>query len=333
MCWVICRRPAIRGVVAIFAALAIASFAHFKGVLPGGPDTAAAPPVLPAPSLEGDQVRPANPAVEPLTGESPPHVTTEDSGNDRVPAKALLDSASNASAVFDELVLRARTGDTEAMSAANALISRCRDLWLSPNDPKHPRLRLEEAAKSEPTAAMSSRWLALKSEEAFCDRPIAMDEAGTLIAEFTSGIFEARSRGELVGIAAAGFAGQDESVIVEGMMWEEAPWIVESAMFAFAHSSGPLALDLEREVFRPSGISADEMRRIKEAAARWRACELGAACGPNQHVELMQCIYFGNCSLGLSVQAGIRLRELSAHQFDLMQRYLAALDARLRRGD
>lgn len=55
----------------------------------------------------------------------------------------------------------------------------------------------------------------------------------------------------------------------------------------------------------------------------------GAPCGANQFAELNQCLLLGNCGLGLGVQGYIQQRELSGWEFELMQRYLAALRARL----
>lgn len=137
-------------------------------------------------------------------------------------------------------------------------------------------------------------------------------------------------------MAATGFEGKDEVEIVSTMLESDDPWVVEAALHAFVGNTGQIARQLDEEVF-PFELRAMpnqlEMGKIKEMAARWRACESGAACGPNQYHELYLCLQWGNCGLGLGVQAYIRDRELSKYQFELMQRYLAALDARFKGGN
>ncbi|HEX5754803.1 MAG TPA: hypothetical protein VFY12_00425, partial [Arenimonas sp.] len=246
---------------------------------------------------------------------------------------ALLSSASSTRNLDAELMRLANSGDAEAMAAVINLSARCAQFWSSRGDRYHPKHELAKlpAASSE----RATRESALQSLTQYCDRPYAPGEVAERVGQFSGRLEELASKGDLVAMAATGFKGQGEVEVLSAMLEADKPWVVEQAMHAFASGKGQLSRQLDEEVF-PFSLRAMpnqlELGKIKSMAARWRACELGAACGPNQFEELNQCVLWGNCGLGLGVQAYIRNRELSGYQFELMQRYLAALDAKFKGG-
>ena len=245
---------------------------------------------------------------------------------------AMLNAASKMSEVEGELLLRARAGDTAAMAAVVELTSLCRQFSPMHGDEFHPRHEVAKLPAGSPERARKEK--ALAALVAFCDRPYGPGEASQLVKEFLTRLDEAAMQGDLTARAYNLFPEENEASVLNALQESKDPWLAERAMNAFFIKNGPLAKKLDSEVF-PSfmqAVSPAETMHIKSMAARWRGCELGANCGPNHHDELGQCLHLGNCGLGLSRQVYIQQRELSDHQFELMQKYLAAFDAQIKRG-
>ena len=246
-----------------------------------------------------------------------------------------VDSLDRTKSVRDldaELMGKASAGDTKAMYALGLISDRCAPFWSSFGDRVHPRHELKNVPVGSPERA--AREVALKHMTAYCNKPYAPGELMERDRRFSEQLKEAAKRGDLAAKAATVFEGQSEAELVSTYLEADDPWIAERALFAFTESKGPLGRQIDAAVF-PAGMrlaSRDEISLIKGAAARWQACTLGRACGPNQYDELAPCLYSGNCGLGLSVQAHIQQRQLSGYQFELMQKYLAALRAKLNGG-
>jgi hypothetical protein len=245
---------------------------------------------------------------------------------------AMLNTASKMSEIEGELLLRARGGDTAAMAVVVELTSLCTQFSPMFGDEFHPR---HEVAKLPAgSTERASKEKALAALVAFCDRQYGPGEAIQLVKEFSTRLSEAAAKGDITARAYNLFPEENEASVLNALQESKDPWLAERAMNAFFIKNGPVAKQLDSEVF-PShmlAVSPAEAMHIRSMAARWRGCELGAACGPNHHNELGQCLYLGNCGLGLSRQAYIQQRELSAYQFELMQKYLAAFDTQIKRG-
>jgi hypothetical protein len=230
---------------------------------------------------------------------------------------------------FDLLLLRAQGGDTQAMAAVIALAGRCGPFWPIRGDRYHARHAVEQAAVG--TAERAARETAVELLASYCDVPYPQGELSEgRIPKFSSALRERAEQGDLLARAHHTFEEESEADVLAVLSASHEPWLIERALQAFAEGRGEVARQLDREIFPPElSLQRSEVERIKWMAARWRACELGAACGPNQYHELSQCLYLGNCGLGMDVRTYIQQRELSGWQFELMQKYLAALDARL----
>jgi hypothetical protein len=241
-----------------------------------------------------------------------------------------LERASSAQELEAQLVADAQAGDPAAMAELAALTARCGSFWPS-QDRSHPRHELSAI----PVGSIERRVRehALSSMQAFCDRPYSPGEAVARYQELRAALDEAAEGGDTVARAYRMFEGEDEAALLGVLREADDPWVRQQAMLALASSKGPLARRLDADVF-PSHLRAAAPQRLEEIkghAARWHACSMGAPCGPNQNQELSQCLYLGNCGMGLGVQAYIQQRELTGFEFELMQRYLAALRAQLDR--
>ncbi len=218
------------------------------------------------------------------------------------------------------------------MAAIVELTSRCRQFSPMHGDEFHPRHEVAKLPAGSAERARKEQALAILV--AFCDRQYGPGEATQLVKEFSTRLDEAAAKGDLTARADKFFSGENEASVLNALQEPQDPWLTERAMNALFIANGPVAKQLDSEVF-PSfmlSVSPAEAMHIKSMAARWRGCELGAACGPNHHHDLDQCLHLGNCGLGLGRQAYIQQRELSAYQFELMQKYLAAFDAQIKRG-
>lgn len=226
-----------------------------------------------------------------------------------------------------ELLAQAWGGDTGAMAAFAELAVRCSGFDPGQNE-YAPRL----AEKAPPgSTERAAREAAARLLIDYCGKSyqsFPRDGSGP-VADVLNMLRHAAERGDLVARAKLSFHGESEAEILGALSATDDPWVVERALAKVARLDGPIAQQVHREVFADYTVGKDDASRIKFMAARWRACELGAACGPNQYHELSQCLYLGNCGLGMDVRTYIQQRELSGWQFELMQKYLAALDARL----
>lgn len=247
-------------------------------------------------------------------------------------AMNLLDGGSPARALFPELLRLANAGDTEAMVALQWLSIHCSPYRSRFGPRDHPRQSLVNLPAGSPERVV--REQALQMASSFCDGPFAPGELVEASRLFSERLQGAARVGDPVARAAAYFEGESEAAKVSAYLETANPWVAESALMAFATSDGPLAREIDSEVFPSTMRSASpqEVTRIKLEAARWRGCQLGRSCGANQINELNRCVVEGECALGQSVQMIIQQRELSGRQFDLMQRYLTALDAKIGRG-
>ncbi len=239
-----------------------------------------------------------------------------------------VERAARMSDIEAKLLRQARQGDTQAIAAVLTLDMLCRPFYPMRGDRDHPRHKVRLA--SEGAAERSAREAALRAMMSYCDRPpsISLEEARALSDQLRV----AAMSGDVAAKAYDTETLESEEELLTLLREADEPWMIWRALESLGGREGRLIRQVEREVFSPEIrllIQPSDIGRIKAMAARWRACELGAPCGPNQHYELTQCLYLGNCGLGMDVRTYIRERELSGWQFELMQKYLAALDARL----
>jgi hypothetical protein len=314
------------GVLLVFSLVLL----HWWGEPPGSPAARTDSRGVPIHSEHGNSA---------LARLSPDVPTSEARGADAqrhavAPASAAsvmsrLERASSAQQLEAQLVADAHAGDTSAMVELAELTARCRSFWPSQGPRYHPRNELEGIPVG--SVERHSRENALGLLQAFCDRPYSPDEATSRYHDLLVGLDQAAEQGDTFARASRLFEGEGEAALLDVLREADDPWVSQQAMLALAASKGPLARQLDAEVF-PSylrAVAPQRLAEIKAHAARWHACSRGAPCGANQNHELAQCLYLGNCGMGLGVQAYIQQRELSGFEFELMQRYLAALRAQL----
>ncbi|MBB5014504.1 hypothetical protein [Rehaibacterium terrae] len=242
-----------------------------------------------------------------------------------VSSVAWLDRVASLEGLDEELLTRAWAGDTKAMAAFAELGFRCAE--FDPTRRDYAARLVEKSPVGSPERVARER--AARLMIAYCGTAYRWFSPDGPKDEILKMLREAADRGDLVARADGYFMGEDEAQLLDVLAASDDPWVVERALGRLVmQRDGPVGQQAESGVFAQN-MPRDEVNRIKLAAARWRACELGAPCGPNQAYELLSCLQHGNCSLDMDVRTNIRQRELSGRQFELMQKYLAALDARL----
>jgi hypothetical protein len=243
-----------------------------------------------------------------------------------------LDRVSNTQNLYADLLARANRGDTSAMHALTILATRCSSFTSRYGARVHPRNELTRTSMDE--AGRGVREQALQMMTQYCAGGFAPGELSDLAKELDLRLSVAAKDGDLSARAARFFDGEPEVAVLDVIRGAKDPWIVEAALYRLSADNGPLVRDVSNRVF-PSDMlltRGEEVAFIREMAASWRGCQLGRPCGANQFDALQMCAIEGNCNMGRDVRAIIQQRELSGRQFELMQRYLAALDAEVRRG-
>jgi len=266
------------------------------------------------------------------TSERPIEVTPIVRNDKKRSPMAILDGGSPARDSYPELLRLANAGDIEAMAALQWLSIHCSPYRSRFGPRDHPRQSLVNLPLESPERVVREQALQLSS--AYCDGTFAPGELKETSGRFLERLESAAREGDPAARAYRFFEGEDEAATLDAYLETENPWIAESALMAFATHKGPLAREIDAAVF-PSlmrSVSPQEVDTIKMQAARWRGCQLGRPCGANQIYELNRCVAEGECTPGRSIYLIIQQRELSGRQFELMQRYLAALDAEFKRG-
>lgn len=261
----------------------------------------------------------SNRSADMSAGQSRPMGRTELSSVDQ------LDRITSAEGLDTELLARAWAGDTTAMAALGELAFRCGQFDPARRD-YAPRL-VEKAPAGTPERAARETAARLLME--YCGTSYRSFAAGGPVDEILKMLRESAERGDLIAKADGYFFREDETQLLDILSTSDDIWVIERALGRLVtQRAGQIGQVIDREVFA-NPENKIENDRVKISAARWRACELGAPCGPNQPYELLTCLQHGRCSLGMDVRSHIQQRELSGFQFELMQKYLAALDARL----
>jgi hypothetical protein len=234
-------------------------------------------------------------------------------------------------AVRDRLTALAEAGDATAMVALLEIVRSC-DPFLASTANSHPTQMLNSLDLAP--AERDRRSLALDFLAERCDGYERVGALGEEARRWHEALKILAAEGNIAARAYRHFKGENESSILEAYASSTDPWVVEQALTALIDSPrGPALKEVDEALFQNLRVlgNKDQVREIQRMAARWRACELGAACGVNQLNELESCVYLGNCGLGMDVRTFVRQRSLSTFQFELMQQYLAALDARVPR--
>lgn len=265
-----------------------------------------------------------------LANRSPP----ESSSIPRQSARSALDllnRATNARSTDAEMMRRANAGDLEAMFALRVLDMRCSS-FLNADDAFHPRHGLARLKTEGAQRAAAEKALALMT--AYCDLPYVAGDRRELMSEYEQRLKDAARAGDHMAQAALVFQGMSEAEIVDAYTQADDPWVIQMAMSALGRGGGPIAREIEAVVFPQSmrAFGQKEIRTIQSSAAEWVSCQAGRYCGPNDFEVLSRCYDKGNCPLGLDVMTRIQHWDLSGYQFELMQRYIAAVNARLPRG-
>lgn len=290
-------------------------------------------PAIPsdAVAIDGDSnVEPVSNQVQFSNGSTIESTTAQLSGDlSEADPFSLVHAGHSARIAEAELMRRAESGDTQALVALLELRDKCTPFY--PADPgRHPSSTLGNMMVSDATKAQ--REFALKTLEAFCDRPYLAGEAREISANLYQRILDAANAGDIVARAQLMFDGETEDAIVGALTSTDDPWVIERALVVLSAPDTRFSRDLREEVFSNRVLDPQRAHRIQELAAQWYACDRGAPCGPNQTAQLNECLYRSNCGLGLGVRSFIQQRELSGFENELLQQYLAALRARLQRG-
>lgn len=242
-------------------------------------------------------------------------------------AMALVEQGVSARIAEQDLLARGEQGDALALAALLELHDKCASFY-NEDVQKRPARHVENLPLGTPELA--ARSFALDTLQSYCDRPYGPGEYSALSQGIRAKLQEAALRGDIAASAALGFKDEREaSKLMELLRNAPDPWVAERAMQALVSIDGEFRRDLQAEVF---GNRLSDMTRradIASYAARWYGCEMGAPCGANQAYELNECLYAGNCGIGLDVRGFIRQRVLSGQEYELMQRYLEALRRRL----
>lgn len=242
---------------------------------------------------------------------------------DRVPSMGRL---------YRLLLPEARSGNPKAIAAVFELMDRCAGFYPE-EERRHPKHELERRDVLPGSQDWQQRSAALELHMSYCDYPFAPGEARSLRKELANALTDAASRGDPTAQAAQfRFGDGSEEAALSAYEKADSPFVRSRALLAFVSLNGPAAQAISESVFNRQMLDPAVVRRIEAQAARWESCAQGSPCGPNQRHELNECLYQGNCGLGLGVQAFIQQRELSAREFALMQQYLTELRAALSRG-
>lgn len=236
---------------------------------------------------------------------------------------AHLTLTSTFSELYPGLLTKARRGDKLAAVAIKDLITRCRQFWPQQGRTYDPRTEADAAQSGSPEHA--ARMHAARLLEAHCDQALTDAEAARVREEMKLVIADDLESQREIAQADSFFRGASEGDMIAAL-GSSNPWVAETAALALSGSSSPRIREMERRVFSDSLLTPGEIQKIKGNAARWLGCELGAPCGQNQYSEVADCLYLGNCGLGLDTRTFIRQRVLSAREFELMQAYLRELD-------
>lgn len=104
------------------------------------------------------------------------------------------------------------------------------------------------------------------------------------------------------------------------------PYAVRFALDALGSGElGQNSFDFGVPTSHASHDFANEVAVIREAAATWLSCDLGALCGPYSELQRSACFYRNNCAPGLTTKEFIRTRLLNDPQFELMEQYVQAI--------
>jgi hypothetical protein len=236
-------------------------------------------------------------------------------------------SASDAATALERLVPMAEAGDARAVAAIQRIYSRCLPFVGAPNarakitaEPGTPDHAMQAASIERgqrycnDARLASSAQLAAWLRDAFRTRAEAGDEAAIA---------------HVLGKNALGLSQPEEAALAWDIVrTTQDPIALERALNAINSGRlGDSARSVGGDASPEFALFNNEQQIVREAAAMWLACSMGAPCGPNGSFQTTQCLYLGNCATHLSVQAFIRDRFLSATQFEQMQRYLAAIAA------
>lgn len=266
---------------------------------------------------------------------NPSEVTERVSDQDRSLAKnveggplmVMLNTSLSARALHDELMKRIDGGDLEAFAALDELQSRCGAFSSS----QGRQYAEQDVAISKSDNEFEDRRVALNELTAFCDRPYAPGEIKAEMKFIEDAMRAAAAKGdEVAKIWLAVHMGEtvDGALLLRHVSSRD-PWVAEMALLGFSNANDPRSRAVREQVFSDwrGSSAAAEIETIVQAAARWRACDLGRPCGPGGYYQHYQCLYGGGyCEPGLGVKDYIR-RQLSGRQYEAMLRYIESLDA------
>lgn len=240
---------------------------------------------------------------------------------------AMLNSSRSARSLHDELRRRADDGDLAAFAALDELQSRCGAFSSS----QGRQYAEQDVAISKSDNEFEDRRVALNELTAFCDRPYAPGEIKAEMKFIEDAMRAAAAKGdEVAKIWLAVHMGEtvDGALLLRHVSSRD-PWVAEMALLGFSNANDPRSRAVREQVFSDwrGSSAAAEIETIVQAAARWRACDLGRPCGPGGYYQHYQCLYGGGyCEPGLGVKDYIR-RQLSGRQYEAMLRYIESLDA------
>jgi hypothetical protein len=223
---------------------------------------------------------------------------------------------------YYELVSAFESGDLSAGAELASLELQCGALSTADG----VSAAAADVALSRTESERNSRQAALNELMKYCDLPLDAAVASAQSRSIEKSMRDAAASGDEVAKIWIGvYYGEsiDESVALRHVE-SRVPWIAELAIQGLIASDDERLKSVDHQVFSDwrDTFTSSEIEKLKMAAAKWRACELGAKCGAGGYYQNYECLYgSGYCNPSIGIQDYIR-HQFNARQFNAMKRYL-----------
>lgn len=223
---------------------------------------------------------------------------------------------------FNKIVSASESGDLSASAAFVALDLKCGSLSKSYGLDVATLGVLQTASEEDRVR----RQEALDALKKYCDIPLDDADSSVRIERIEVQMREAAAGGdEIAQIWLGVYLGEPvEDAVLLRHTASRVPWIAEMSLQGVIASGDTRLKAIDDRIFKDSrgSMSSAEIQALKMAAAKWRACELGASCGAGGYYQSYECLYgSGYCNQAIGVRDYIR-HQFNAREFEAMMRYL-----------
>lgn len=237
-------------------------------------------------------------------------------------ALALLSTSKSASDIMPIIWPLAIEGNADAIVATFEIMSRCGQFYgddrfkpKNSSDPTSPTYALREAAiKRNATYCNDAGTHKMASAE----RKILRDQLKL-----------AALKGDEIALAYELSVDNPnpESIVTAKRLANESkePWVVEQALIAMSLNADAESQSIDAKIFSTATDTHEQKLKIKQYAAKWKACSIGADCAPNNAFLDSMCMHEGNCYSHLNTKDFIKQRVLSQSEYEKMLQYLESI--------